>query len=194
MAEATMTHPEQATPPSAAIPPSAASPTSAGGAPSAASAAGLADRRLIIPFVNSIRQVFATMVHQPITLERPRLKGRDEAGFDVSTTIGFLGNLTGSMGLGFPLGTAIGTIAAFTGQRLDPDSEEFFDAACELASMIVGAARKELGEKALVSVPTVIIGTAHRIGRLSDVPCVVIPCVTSAGAFSLEINVKETPA
>ena len=31
----------------------------------------------------------------------------------------------------------------------------------------------------------------HQIARLSDVPCIVIPCVTPAGDFAVEVNVKQ---
>jgi hypothetical protein len=40
-------------------------------------------------------------------------------------------------------------------------------------------------------VPSVIIGSGHQIARLSDVPCVVIPCTSPVGDFAVEVNIKQ---
>jgi chemotaxis protein CheX len=60
----------------------------------------------------------------------------------------------------------------------------------ELANMIAGGAKKDLGCVASISCPSVVIGPGHTIARLSDVPCIVIPCKTPVGDFAVEINIK----
>jgi CheY-specific phosphatase CheX len=57
--------------------------------------------------------------------------------------------------------------------------------------MIAGGAKKHLGNAASITVPSVIIGSGHQIARLSDVPCVVIPCTSPVGDFAVEVNIKQ---
>jgi CheY-specific phosphatase CheX len=57
--------------------------------------------------------------------------------------------------------------------------------------MIAGGAKKAFGVMANITVPNVIIGAGHMIARLSDVPCVVIPCTTAVGNFAVEVNIKQ---
>jgi chemotaxis protein CheX len=75
--------------------------------------------------------------------------------------------------------------------ELEPGTADFTDAVGELANMIAGGAKKHLGNAASITVPSVIIGKGHQIARLSDVPCLVIPCTTAAGDFAVEINIKK---
>jgi CheY-specific phosphatase CheX len=57
--------------------------------------------------------------------------------------------------------------------------------------MIAGSAKKDLGAVASITVPSVIIGAGHVIARLSDVPCIVIPCGTPVGEFAVEVNISR---
>jgi len=68
--------------------------------------------------------------------------------------------------------------------------DDFADAIGELANMIAGSAKKDLGHTASISVPNVVIGGGHIIARLSEVPCLVIPCRTPVGNFAVEVNIK----
>ncbi len=56
--------------------------------PSRAGASSAINVRLIVPFVNSVRSVFATMVKTPTTVQRPFLKTDDTPHYDVSSIIG----------------------------------------------------------------------------------------------------------
>jgi chemotaxis protein CheX len=80
-------------------------------------------------------------------------------------------------------------VNSLTGTEIDPASSDFVDAIGELANMIAGSAKKDLGRSASIAIPTVIIGKDHKIGRLTGVPCVVIPCQTDVGDFAVEVNI-----
>jgi chemotaxis protein CheX len=73
---------------------------------------------------------------------------------------------------------------------IDPGTADFADAIGELANMVAGSAKSDLGVIANISLPSVIIGHGHTIARLSGVPCVVIPCRTAVGEFAVEVNIK----
>ena len=147
--------------------------------------------KLIVPFVNSVRQVFSTMVSVPTTVKPPHLKSSQPGpSYDVSGIIGFSGEVVGSVVVSFERSAAIKLVAAFAGMEIAPESPDFADAIGELANMIAGSAKKDLGATASISVPSVIIGAGHTVARLSDVPCVVIPCTTPVGDFAVEVNVR----
>jgi chemotaxis protein CheX len=147
---------------------------------------------LIMPFVRSTLQVFTQMVKVNPEIIKPKLKEDAAATYDVSGIIGFSGEIIGSVVVSFEMEAAQKLVSALVGMEVDPSSADFVDAVGELANMIAGSAKKDLGKKASIAVPTVIIGKNHMIGRLTGVPCVVIPCHTSVGDFAVEVNIKPT--
>lgn len=147
--------------------------------------------KLIVPFVNSVRNVFATMVKVQTTLGKPALKTTPGASYDVSGVIGFSGQAVGNVVVSFQRDAAEALASAFACTPLKVTDADFPDAIGELANMIAGSAKKDLGTLASITVPSVIIGAGHTIARLSDVPCIVIPCSTPVGDFAVEVNIKQ---
>jgi chemotaxis protein CheX len=149
------------------------------------------DPKLIVPLVNSIRAVFSTMVKVDVTICRPHVKIEPAPLYDVSGIIGLSGDLIGSIVVSFEAGAAAKIVSVFAGMELDPKGPDFPDAVGELANMIAGGAKKALGGLANITVPSVILGRGHTVARLSDVPCIVIPCETPVGNFAVEISIKN---
>lgn len=171
-----------------------ATPTAPAPAAAAAAKPATINPKLIVPFVNSARTVFSTMVGIETTVKRPHVKGNPSPSYDVSGLIGFSGEVIGSVVVSFQREAAIKLVSAFTGSEIQPESPDFADAVGELANMIAGSAKKDLGAVASITVPSVIIGTGHMVARLSDVPCIVIPCSTPVGDFAVEVNIKQVSA
>jgi chemotaxis protein CheX len=149
------------------------------------------DVKLVTPFLNSVRSVFSTMVGMQITVERPSLKTDPNPAHDVSSIIGFSGQIVGSVTLSFETAVARKLVTAFAGSDMDPTSPDFADAVGELANMVSGAAKKDLGANANITVPSVVVGPGHLIAIHKDIPCVVIPCKSPAGSFTVEVNIKR---
>ena len=145
-----------------------------------------------MPFVNSTIQVFETMVRVKPEIVKPILKKDPLASYDVSGVIGFSGEIVGSVVVSFQMEAAQKLVSALVGMEVDTNSADFVDAVGELANMIAGSAKKDLGKNANIAIPTVIIGKDHMIGRLSGVPCVLIPCKTPVGDFAVEVNIMPT--
>ncbi|HEX3356000.1 MAG TPA: chemotaxis protein CheX [Tepidisphaeraceae bacterium] len=148
--------------------------------------------KLIVPFVNSVRNVFTTMVGVVTTVERPTYKSGPAVSYDVSAIIGFSGQVIGSVVVSFQMDAALKLVKAFAGVDLTADSPDFADAIGELANMIAGNAKKDLGATASITCPSVVLGANHVIARLRGVPCVIIPCKTPVGDFAVEVNMKQT--
>ena len=147
--------------------------------------------KLIEPFVESVRSVLTTMAGTPTTVGKFHIKDGTSPGHDVSGIIGFSGGVTGSVVIGLSADVAIKLVEAFAGVKLPLDSPDFADAVGELANMIAGAAKKNMGLLANISIPTVVIGTNHQTAAPSGIPCVVIPCSTPHGNFAVEVNIKQ---
>jgi chemotaxis protein CheX len=159
-------------------------------ASSSGSASGI-NPKLIVPFVNAVRNVFSTMVKVPTEIERPIIKGAPGASYDVSSIIGFSGDVVGSVVVSFQLEAAKKLVAAFAQMELEVNTPDFADALGELANMIAGNAKKDLGCNANISTPSVIVGAGHHVARLSDVPTLVVPCKTPVGDFAVEVSIKQ---
>lgn len=147
--------------------------------------------KLIVPFVNSVRAVFTTMIKVPTTVQRPFLKTDTTTPYDVTSIIGFSGDVVGSVVISMHQATAAKLVSSFAGMEIAPGTADYADAIGEIANMIAGSAKKDLGKAASITVPTVVFGTGHSVARLSDVPSVVIPVTTPVGDFAVEVNVKQ---
>lgn len=146
---------------------------------------------LIKAFMQSVQNVLSTMVGVDCRIGKPTLKHEPKPSYDVSGIVGFSGEVVGSVVISFVADTATRIVESFTCEKMPIESPDFADAVGELSNMIAGNAKKDFGLNASISIPNVIIGHDHTIARLSDVPCVIVPCETDLGRFSVEINIKQ---
>ncbi len=156
-----------------------------------ATAVASIDTKLIAAFVKSATNVLQVMVGLHCQVGKPYLKNESSPNYDVSGIVGFSGDVVGSVVVSFLEDTAVKMVEKFSGMSLTTKSEDFVDAVGELCNMIAGNAKKDFGLNASISIPNVVIGTAHTIARMKDVPCIAIPCHSECGDFSVEVNIKQ---
>lgn len=150
------------------------------------------DASYIKPFIQSIQNVFSTMLQLPVTVNAPRIKETDSPSFDVSGIIGMSGDAAGSVVLSFPKETAERVVSLFCGSPLAVGTADFADAVGELVNMVSGGAKALFpNKKVSISCPSVVIGTGHSIARQSDTPCIVIPCTTDCGDLVIELSIQD---
>src|SRR5947209_592284 len=114
--------------------------------------------KLIVPFVNSVRAVFTTMIKVPTTVQRPYLKTAAPTAYDVTSIIGFSGDVVGSVVISMHQATAARLVTSFAGTAIAAGTADYADAIGEIANMIAGNAKKDLGRAACITVPTVVFG------------------------------------
>ena len=148
------------------------------------------DPKLIVPFVNSVRSVLLTMANLQTIVGPSRIKTGNGPDFHYSGIIGFSGKIVGTVVVSFQRAAAIRIVEAFAGMPIEPDTADFADAIGELANMIAGAAKKEFGADASISIPSVVMGAGHVIARPSEMPCVVVPCQVDEAAFTVELSLR----
>ncbi len=150
------------------------------------------DPNLITPFMQSVQNVFSTMLQLPVTIGEPTIKADPSPSYDVSGIIGMSGDVVGSVVLSFPRETAERVVALFAGHSAGVADEDFADAIGELVNMVAGGAKGMFQKRqASISCPSVIVGKNHTVSRPKDVPCISIPCETDCGAMSIEVSVKD---
>lgn len=147
------------------------------------------DVRYINPFVKSICKTFEVMCRLKVTVGKPELKTNDDPRSDVSSVIGFSGDAAGCVVLQFSFATASKIASSFAGIEITPEHPDFADAVGELANMVAGGAKAQFEGLAIsISLPNVIVGRNHNVSASRSSPRIVVPCVTSAGTFHVEVG------
>jgi chemotaxis protein CheX len=147
--------------------------------------------KLIVPFMNAVREVFQKMAGVPTTIGKPFLKTDATVTYEICGIIGFSGEITGSVMVSFSDAAAEKLVEAFAGVAMTRNDPDFADAIGELANMIAGSAKKNLGAMASISTPSVVIGSGYTVCTSRNVPCLVIPCGCCFGDFSVEVSIKK---
>jgi chemotaxis protein CheX len=148
------------------------------------------DPKLIVPFVNSVRLVMKKMTGLAVTVGPSTIRTNPGTEFDYSGIIAFSGGIVGTVVVSFHRDAAVRIVAAFVKREIEPGSPNFADALGELTNMIAGAAKKEFGTNASISMPSVVMGAGHVIARPSDVPCVSVPCSAAGASFAVELSIR----
>jgi chemotaxis protein CheX len=151
------------------------------------------DPSYITHFMQSIQNLFSTMLQLEVKLLEPTLKQDPVPSCDISGIIGLSGDVVGSVVFSLPTETATMVVSRFTGEDATGMSDETCsDAIGELVNMISGGAKAKFeGRNINMSCPSVIIGKNHTVAIQKEIPCVVIPCETECGSFCVEIAIKD---
>ena len=150
------------------------------------------DARDILPFVNSVQNVFDTMLQVQVTSSEPSIREPNDPCYDVSSIIGMSGDVSGLIVLSFPEDTAQRLVALFTGMELEVDHEDFADAVGELVNMVAGGAKAQFEHRRVsISCPSVVVGAQHRVFSQKNRPIVEIPSDCACGPFSILVSVKD---
>lgn len=153
------------------------------------------DPAFISPFINSVQNVFSTMLQLPIEAGEPRVKTDAASVHEVTGIIGLSGDVSGAVALSFPRVTAERIVAIFCGMEIDADHPDFPDAVGELVNMISGGAKAEFsGRTVSISCPSVIVGAGHRVLNQSQLPAVMLPFTSDCGEMTVEIAIRDNQA
>jgi chemotaxis protein CheX len=150
------------------------------------------DPHYIKCFVQSVQNVFSTMLQLPVAVREPKVKTPGGPQNDVSGIIGLSGDVVGTVVLAFPNETAERVVALFCGQKLEVGTPDFGDAVGELVNMVSGGAKALFKDrKCSISCPSVVVGGHHSVSVPSDTITIVIPCDTDCGPLTLEVSIRK---
>lgn len=114
--------------------------------------------------------------------------------YDISAIIGLTGETSGSIIISMPEKLACKIAANMLMEDVPAMNRAVEDAIGEIGNIVVGDARRSLiqdGFSLSISIPTVVIGSGHKISRSGDVPCIAIPFTTEFGDFEVNVGLKE---
>ncbi len=148
----------------------------------------------INPFIESTLRSLEMMAS--ITAEKTGLAVKEDliTTYDISAIIGLTGDTSGSIILSFPKPLACRIASNMLMEEIGDLNQAVEDAVGEIGNIVVGDARRILiqdGFSLSISVPTVVVGTGHKISRSGDVPCIAIPFNTPFGEFEVNVGLKD---
>ncbi len=149
------------------------------------------NQEVIDAFVDSTRSVFKTMLDSDIT-PGDAAPCKCVVARGVSGVIGLTGQIAGDVIICFDEPLAIRATGVMLGQVPAELDDEVVDAVGELTNMIAGSAKGRLEKYDLsLALPTVILGSGHRVVFISGIQLITIPFESDMGSFSIELGLKE---
>ena len=148
----------------------------------------------INPFIESTLRSLEMMAS--IKAEKAGLELKEDlvTTYDISSIIGLTGETSGSIIISVPAKLACRIASNMLMEEVTALNQSVEDAIGEIGNIVVGDARRALiqeGYQLNISVPTVVVGTGHKISRSSSVPCIGIPFTTDFGDFEVNVGLQE---
>ena len=143
----------------------------------------------INPFINSLSNVFDTMLGCKVHRGTISLKNDTTPGYEISGIIGLSGKAIGTVVLSFSEPVALKAASTMLMDEMTEVNGEVVDAVGELTNVVAGAAKAKLEEYELsASLPNVITGRDHNVRFPSDVTPICVPFETDWGPLTLEVG------
>lgn len=144
------------------------------------------------PFVLATMEMFQKMMAMEAVPGKLTLKKETHTIHDISGVIGLTGGAKGSVAISFPKDVAIKAANKFMESDCKDLNDEVASAVGEFANIIAGKAKQSLEQfKIQISLPSVIMGPAHRIMEPKDALSFVIPFKCELGLFELVVSLKS---
>jgi chemotaxis protein CheX len=146
----------------------------------------------INPFIASMISVFDTMLGSALTRGAPYLKKSVQPDYEVGGVIGLTGRARGVVVLSFCREAALSATEVMLGERPAEINSDVTDAVGELANMVAGSAKAQLGHLNLsISLPTIIVGKWHSIQFPKHTVPICIPFECPWGPVAATVGLVE---
>lgn len=150
---------------------------------------------VIAAFRKSASGVFQMMLGLEVTSGEVKETDQLLARYDVSGIIGLTGGMSGDVIVSFDERVAILATGALLGEQPAELDNDVVDAVGELTNMIAGAAKGSLESYDMsLALPTVILGSGHRIGFKSGIRPISMPFASQWGDFSVDLGLTDVAA
>ena len=147
------------------------------------------DVRHINPFINATVGVFQTMLDWTVHRSELKLLEGSKPQHEVSGIIALSGGIVGTVVLSMHRDVALAATETLLMERPDSLNADVLDTIGELTNMVAGNAKAELRQfRATLGLPTVVVGTDHRINFDRKVKPISISFDAVAGPLSLDVG------
>jgi chemotaxis protein CheX len=148
----------------------------------------------INPFIISTSEVFKTMVGVEPKKEGIFLRDDWEFSNEISGIIGLAGEANGFVVISLPEKLALSIYKGFTGDTKSEIDSDVTDAIGEILNMIAGSSKQmfsRMGVRFKLSIPSVILGTNHKVTKPRATTSVCIKFAIDGTSFMIEAALQE---
>ncbi len=141
--------------------------------------------------ISTTQEIFSTMVLLDIDEIDAGAFLSGAAEVNLSSMLGFGGDIKGALELHFPGAVAIGITSRFLGTNVTQLDEDVKDAMGELANMIAGGLKTFFSErniKAELAIPSTVTGKAYGTRSIPGVDRLQVYFACSAGMFLVDMK------
>lgn len=152
----------------------------------------------INPFIESVDELFATMLNAKAQRGRVGVTGGAGNIRDIMAIIGLSGAQRGMVALSFPTKTALNIVGRILGVETRVVDESTCDGIAEVVNIVAGSAKAKLvgaeGKPMDLSLPTVLRGGDFTVEYPSQTVWLEVPFDSELGAFTLRVTLEDKPA
>ena len=144
--------------------------------------------------IESTIEIFTSMVMMDVSVAGPPLEKSGTLHDTITGMIGLAGTHKGVLAIHIPNPVAIAITSSFLGMDVDEINDDVHDAVGELANMLGGNVKTILsqhGRDIELSLPSTIAGHEYGFKTNADVDLVILPFMTEAGAFLVEMQLEK---
>jgi chemotaxis protein CheX len=150
---------------------------------------------LVNPFIESVQEIFSTMLGSSAKRGQVGLSDSDKSPGDLVALIGISGRATGNVALSLPTSTALGIVGALMGSPHEELNDEVIDGISEIVNMVGGGAKAKMnvdGETPMdLSLPNVISGDNYKVKYPKKTIWLEVPFDSEFGPFVVRITFED---
>ena len=150
---------------------------------------------LINPFIESVQEVFETMLDVKATRGEVSISHENKGAGDILALIGLSGDTKGTVAVSFPKETALQVVGRITGTEFDSVDDTVVDGIAEIINMIAGGAKAKLGTESGkpidMGLPSVVRGSDFHIDYPKNTIWLEVPFDTNLGSFVMRVTFES---
>lgn len=149
------------------------------------------DVRLINPFIESVSDLFGTMLGCSVKRGEVTLARESGDPQHLVAIIGLSGPARGTVAVSLPVKTSLAVTGRLLGDAPPMVNDDVADALAEIANMIAGGAKARLsgeGTPIDLSLPTVVTGSDYQVVYPTETVWLDVPFSSELGTFSLRVT------
>jgi chemotaxis protein CheX len=154
----------------------------------------MAQAEIVKPFVESIQELFDTMLGVEVSIGEVRGPEEGNEATDIIGVIGMSGTAKGIVAMKLPLQTALNLVGKMVGAKFEEVDSSIVDGVGEFVNILAGLAKKKYVEHKLsLSLPTVVRGGLFILNEKSrGILWFEIPVTCDLGQFRLAVGLSPS--
>lgn len=149
----------------------------------------------INPFIDSVDNLFSTMLNCKVTRGDIGVSKKIEAPYEITALIGLSGEAKGTVALSFPASTALNMVTKMLMIESEEVDATVIDGVGEIVNIVAGSAKSKFvkadGKPIDLSLPNVILGDDYKIEYPTDTVWIEVPFKSDLGPFNLRVTFMQ---